>query len=595
MLSTNEEYARRRPSTALSETKARRAFITNRCNNCYRVQSFATYDHYGGAEPHINNCMLPCAICRQPKRDCPHSLEAAGTVENRKALYESEYRKECARYGLRPSSAASVINITKFFDDLWPIVDELRAKGPVVNSADVRNHINAGNLIRALGFKPHQEMTLALEAEEERFHLYLKKFTTESYFVMKPVTVKDVGIIEDQNHKALREALESKNYEGLYWITQCSKSWKRFIEEHCDLGVTFKFTFRNNVIKTDSSKAAHVFIQGRHEYFYVFFMSGHEKADLHEGLWNALTRENNELRVCCTIQPHRKVENLIFDSWTQLKPPANSLASELFDPFFPGLERSGLNRTEIGMDLITRLLPVFALNKSQEVAVRSAFSNSLSVVWGPPGTGKTTVIETILAIWAVVMEMMTLRGEQKTPGKSALVNKQLEVSSEIKMCVENAYKHCIFDPDRCVDINGMKCCASNRADVNMIPLVHRQYPQRLDLEFDDSMADGYDLSSDDAKNAVFWFMTVDMAILHSREMRFESLLVDECSAVTIPQLYGLFVAAQWPDFLCAVGDPKQLGPHPGTHMIDLDTTKQYTERKRRNLKTDKDLEKLSTV
>ncbi|KAK0409109.1 hypothetical protein QR680_004343 [Steinernema hermaphroditum] len=162
------------------------------------------------------------------------------------------------------------------------------------------------------------------------------------------------------------------------------------------------------------------------------------------------------------------------------------------------------------------------------------------------------------------------------------------------MCVENAYKHCIFDPDRCVDINGMKCCASNRADVNMIPLVHRQYPQRLDLEFDDSMADGYDLSSDDAKNAVFWFMTVDMAILHSREMRFESLLVDECSAVTIPQLYGLFVAAQWPDFLCAVGDPKQLGPHPGTHMIDLDTTKQYTERKRRNLKTDKDLEKLST-
>lgn len=53
---------------------------------------------------------------------------------------------------------------------------------------------------------------------------------------------------------------------------------------------------------------------------------------------------------------------------------------------------------------INKLLPTIlsdlclSLSSKQEIAVRTAFHNNLSIITGPPGTGKTTVIKTILEV-----------------------------------------------------------------------------------------------------------------------------------------------------------------------------------------------------
>jgi hypothetical protein len=68
--------------------------------------------------------------------------------------------------------------------------------------------------------------------------------------------------------------------------------------------------------------------------------------------------------------------------------------------------------------LLDRLRPLFqpSLNEKQEAGFRRSFDTRASLLWGPPGTGKTTVLAAVIVAW---LERAALTGEPVSIGVGA--------------------------------------------------------------------------------------------------------------------------------------------------------------------------------
>ena len=72
-------------------------------------------------------------------------------------------------------------------------------------------------------------------------------------------------------------------------------------------------------------------------------------------------------------------------------------ASKTALQFFFGVEPRSRSTSDPNPDTACQITEVVPLNEEQRSAVRSAFSNDLTVVTGPPGTGKSQIVTTVVA------------------------------------------------------------------------------------------------------------------------------------------------------------------------------------------------------
>ncbi|TKR96773.1 hypothetical protein L596_010747 [Steinernema carpocapsae] len=205
-------------------------------------------------------------------------------------------------------------------------------------------------------------------------------------------------------------------------------------------------------------------------------------------------------------------------------------------------------------------------------------------IWGPPGCGKTAVLGTVLAVRAVIgqsvgyLERTAVLSTFNCAVDNALLSfleklkefhtKKSCLESSLQICVESEYNKYVFNQALCVNSQGYMCSAKECSSEGCVPQVHRYYGKNNGLVRNQDITHGYVLSRNRLDSAVFLFLTVDMALLLMETPRVDSVLVDECSALSIPKCYALMHRLHWPKQFCGAGDPRQLAPHVGMHFVE---------------------------
>ncbi len=128
--------------------------------------------------------------------------------------------------------------------------------------------------------------------------------------------------------------------------------------------------------------------------------------DLLEFKKSIITKNLNQKLI--TIQPDNQIINkaiiysgektgisrgLLYELESMKNKPLNDLTTSSLGPMFNKDNKPHIKNKE--------LLEVFRLNKSQKKAIENSFQNNLSIVTGPPGTGKSQVVLNLIAnaVW----------------------------------------------------------------------------------------------------------------------------------------------------------------------------------------------------
>ncbi|UKN02318.1 ATP-binding protein [Paracrocinitomix mangrovi] len=204
------------------------------------------------------------------------------------------------------------------------------------------------------------------------------------------------------------------------------------------------------------------------------------------------------------------------------------------------------------------------LNPSQENVFNYTFENRVTLLWGPPGTGKTTTLASIVLGW-IEYAIQNGIGLNIGVGSSTwtaidnllvdisdVLNRRRDLIGEFNIDVSVArirsQSGTQFDNDQIEDL----IVYSNSADV---------MKDRLDQNVNISICGStwkqfYNLSKNDRRSPA------------ESKKWFDLLLIDEASQVKVEHAAGYFLYLKEEGHLVLAGDDKQLGPIHGFQMED---------------------------
>lgn len=204
------------------------------------------------------------------------------------------------------------------------------------------------------------------------------------------------------------------------------------------------------------------------------------------------------------------------------------------------------------------------LNDSQSTVFKHAFNNRVTLLWGPPGTGKTTTLAGIVLGWieyAIANEINLNIGVGSSTW-TAIDNLLIDINETIdqREAVKGGFEKQIqlfrirsrsgqpYEHDRIQDIvvntneaNALKQSLDNTTSISICGSTWKQF-------FNLSKASSRESATDKK-----WF---------------DLLLIDEASQVKVEHAAGYFLYMKRGGHLILAGDDKQLGPIHGFQMED---------------------------
>lgn len=186
----------------------------------------------------------------------------------------------------------------------------------------------------------------------------------------------------------------------------------------------------------------------------------------------------------------------------------------------------------------------FPLNDSQEDAFKETFETPLTLIWGPPGTGKTDTLSKIIIGWLERNDLEyvnILIGSNNYNAIDNLLKKLLEQYESNKMKlyrVRSAGRERISN-EEVIDID-----ATNKNDRKNI---------------------SQELTQSNQNNIVAstWKQIINVSKKQSKKINqrwFDLIIIDEASQVPVSNSMGYFLLAKENCHFILAGDPKQLGP-----------------------------------
>lgn len=189
------------------------------------------------------------------------------------------------------------------------------------------------------------------------------------------------------------------------------------------------------------------------------------------------------------------------------------------------------------------LITEFDLNPSQAEAFKSTFKKPLTLIWGPPGTGKTDTLSKILIGWL-------LRKDKK--------NINILIGSNNYNAIDNLIKK-LLEQDDSID-NIFRVRSTGRETLphkNVIDIDASTKKDRERL---------FNLLNNSTKNQIVastWKQLINITkkeneVYHQKW--FDLIIIDEASQVPVTNALAYFLLAKKEAHFILAGDPKQLGP-----------------------------------
>ncbi|MDK8754244.1 AAA domain-containing protein [Acinetobacter radioresistens] len=250
------------------------------------------------------------------------------------------------------------------------------------------------------------------------------------------------------------------------------------------------------------------------------------------------------------------------NSENKVKEPAYTL---LYEPKKLSLHKS-INNTQILYSMVSSYLPN-KFNSKQEEFFHYNFLNRISLLWGPPGTGKTTVLAGVILGW--IEEYLIKKTKNKTlkicigsSNYNAIDNVLIEVLKLLKMREENTRKKLLIRIQRLRSESAQKPSSSDIEDVLINSLEAKQLIDRLDSNGSGIVVVGGT-----------WQQLGKLATKQENDKEttaewFDLLVIDEASQVQVSTAASYFLLLQKTAHVILAGDDKQLGPIYGFNMQD---------------------------
>ena len=204
------------------------------------------------------------------------------------------------------------------------------------------------------------------------------------------------------------------------------------------------------------------------------------------------------------------------------------------------------------------------LNESQEAVFKYSFENRITLLWGPPGTGKTTTIAGIVLAWIeyALENNINLNIGIGSSNWTAIDNLLNEIDSLIVNRVK--IKEDFTSP---VELNRIRSDSRDDYNHDRINDIVVYSQEASDLKFK------LDSNSSITVNGSTWKQLYNLSKSRRGDNAtdrkwFDLFLIDEASQVKVEHAAGYFLFLKEDAMLILAGDDRQLGPIHGFQMED---------------------------
>lgn len=187
----------------------------------------------------------------------------------------------------------------------------------------------------------------------------------------------------------------------------------------------------------------------------------------------------------------------------------------------------------------------FPLNESQKSAFINTFETPLTLIWGPPGTGKTDTLSKIIIGWL-----------ERTDKK----NINILIGSNNYNAIDNVLKKFLEQYTKTNAMNIFRVRGSSRETIKNNQVIDINTSEKRDRE-----RIFKELSSPTKNNivATTWKQIINVPEKDKQNITqqwFDLIIIDEASQVPVSNAMGYFLLAKSDGHFILAGDPKQLGP-----------------------------------
>lgn len=204
------------------------------------------------------------------------------------------------------------------------------------------------------------------------------------------------------------------------------------------------------------------------------------------------------------------------------------------------------------------------LNDSQKNVFRSSFTDRVTLLWGPPGTGKTTTLASIILGWieyAISQEININIGVGSSTW-TAIDNLLFDIDKILQNRIEKKGEF-----NATIELNRIRSNSGELLDSNRINDVI------VYTDSADSLKQKLETGATISINGSTWKQFYNLSKQNRRsdaigQNWFDLLLIDEASQVKVEHAASYFLFLKENGSLILAGDDKQLGPIHGFKMQD---------------------------
>ncbi|MDN5069045.1 DEAD/DEAH box helicase [Aliarcobacter butzleri] len=193
-------------------------------------------------------------------------------------------------------------------------------------------------------------------------------------------------------------------------------------------------------------------------------------------------------------------------------------------------------------------LTKFPLNNSQQEAFINTFDTPLTLIWGPPGTGKTDTLSKILIGW--------LMRTDKPP-------MNILIGSNNYNAIDNIMKK-FYEQIEIPDSKFYRIRSSGREKLELTSLIDINTTTQSDCT---KLYNELETRNQNNIVATTWKQIINISkkgtsskVNNLNKEWFDLIIIDEASQVPVSSAMGYFILAKKDCHFILAGDPKQLGP-----------------------------------